>query len=127
MRACPRIFPFAILLGSVCAVAQDTGPDRAADLRSKSMETLLLAIDWLATAERKDADALLLAQLADKDWEVQERAAESLGKRKTKAALEKLVDFAIDGEIARLAARAQRRSTARANCRGTSIELSMWM
>ncbi len=102
MRACPRIFPFAILLGSVCAVAQDTGPDRAADLRSKSMETRLLAIDWLATAERKDADALLLAQLADKDWEVQERAAESLGKRKTKAALEKLVDFAIDGEIARV-------------------------
>ncbi len=102
MRACPREFLFAILLASGCAIAQDAGPDRAADLRSKSMETRLLAIDWLATAERKDAEALLLAQLVDKDWEVQERAAESLGKRKTKAALDKLVDFAIDGEIARV-------------------------
>ncbi|MEQ1632819.1 MAG: HEAT repeat domain-containing protein, partial [Planctomycetota bacterium] len=90
------------LLFAATLAAQTPPGDRTADLRSKSIETRLLAIDWLATADKKDADTLLLQQLADKDWEIQERAAESLGKRKSKVALKQLVDLAIDGDVVRV-------------------------
>lgn len=108
MRRPSSVPPTAVLglafsLAFVSAVAAQTPPgDRTADLRAKSIETRLLAIDWLATADKKDADTLLLQQLADKDWEIQERAAESFGKRKSKAALKQLVDLAIDGDVARV-------------------------
>ncbi len=119
MTSFSRMCPFAVAVFASLAMGQDAAQDRAADLRSKSIETRLLAIDWLGTADRKDADALLLAQLADKDWEVQERAAEALGKRKSKVALAKLADLAIDGEIARV-----RRAAGLAACQVDAVAAS---
>jgi HEAT repeat protein len=94
--------PLAVLLCAGLGVAQDAGADKIADLRGKSIDARLAAIDWLATQDRKDAESLLLPLLADKDWEVQEHAAMAFGTRKAKAGVVPLVNLAVDGDVARV-------------------------
>lgn len=89
-----------LLLLTSFAAAQATGPE--ADLRSKSVDTRLAAIDALGASGRADLDKLLLPLLNDKDWEIQERTAIALGKAKCKPALKALVDLAVDGEVVRI-------------------------
>jgi len=96
-RSC---LPLAIVLLAAFASAQTPGPE--ADLRSKSIDTRLAAIDTLGSSGRADVDKLLLPQLKDKDWEVQERAAMALGKAKSAPALKALIDLALDGDCVRI-------------------------
>ncbi|MBL8728953.1 MAG: HEAT repeat domain-containing protein [Planctomycetes bacterium] len=92
--------PFAVLLLSALAAAQTPGPE--ADLRSKSVDTRLAAIDALGQGDRADVDRLLLPLLKDKDWEIQERAAIALGKAKCVPAVKALVELAVDGDCVRI-------------------------
>ncbi len=73
-----------------------------ADLRAKSIDTRLAAIDAAATSGRADLDRILLPLLNDKDWEIQERTAIALGKAKCKPALKALVELAVDGDVSRI-------------------------
>src|SRR5262245_25706965 len=94
----------AILLVLVApAIAQTpAAADKSADLKSKSIDTRLAAIDATGASDEPDADKLLLPLLTDKDWEIQERTAMALGKLKSKAALKPLIDLAIEGDVARM-------------------------
>ena len=74
--------PFAALLLTTAVATQAPTPDQSADLRAKAIDVRLAAIDAMVLSTKKDADSLLLPLLADKDWEVQERTAMALGKRK---------------------------------------------
>ena len=76
--------------------------DPVKDLRSKSPETRLVAIDALAHSDRADADKQIASVLDDKDWEVQVHAAQVLGEREARLATKALVDLALGGEIAQL-------------------------
>ncbi len=94
-----------LLLGSALATvlqAQAVPGDRTADLRAKVVETRVLAIDWVATSGKKDAEALLLPLLADRDWEIQERTATAFGTMKGKSGLRALIDLAVDGDVVRV-------------------------
>ena len=97
----PAASSIALLFLASSLVAQ-TPPDRSADLRAKAIDVRLAAIDSMATSTRKDAEALLLPLLEDRDWEIQERTAMSLGKLGAKGALAKLADLAIDGDVVRV-------------------------
>jgi HEAT repeat protein len=96
--------PLAILLVLVGpGIAQTPATaDKSADLRAKSIDTRLAAIDATGASDKPDADKLLLPLLTDKDWEIQERTAMALGKLKSKAALKPLIDLAIEGDVARI-------------------------
>jgi len=95
-------FLFAALLLTTAAAAQAPEPDRSADLRAKAIEVRLVAIDAMATSTKKDADVLLVPLLGDRDWEIQERTAIVLGKRKCVTAMTPLVDLAIEGDVVRV-------------------------
>lgn len=97
--------------GLLLALATGIAPDIAtgqtpgtieADLRAKSIDTRLQAIDAAATSGRADLDRLLLPLLNDRDWEIQERTATALGKAKCKPALKALIDLSIDGDVVRI-------------------------
>src|SRR5688500_6819655 len=90
-----------VCLALACALPL-AAQDPANDLRSKSPQARLGAIDALARSDRPDADKLLVGVLDDKDWEMQERAAAALGQRKCKTAVKPLVELAIGGEVGRL-------------------------
>jgi HEAT repeat protein len=92
--------PLALLLLATFATAQTPGPE--ADLKSKSADTRLAAIDALGQSDRADVDKLLVPLLKDKDWEIQERAAIALGKAKSAPALKALVELAVDGDCVRI-------------------------
>ena len=96
--------PIAILLSLVATALAQTpaAADKSADLRSKSIETRLAAIDATGASDKPDADKLLLPLLADRDWEIQERTAMALGKLKSKAALKPLIELAIEGDVVRI-------------------------
>ncbi len=86
----------------VLASAHAQEEDKSDDLRSKSIDDRLAAIDWLAGSGRKDAEAQLRTMLGDKDWEVQERVAMGLGRMQAKTALRPLIDLAMDGDVVRV-------------------------
>jgi HEAT repeat protein len=93
----------SLCLLAATAIAQaPAAADKSADLRSKSIETRLAAIDATGASDKPDADKLLLPLLADKDWEIQERTAMALGKLKSKAALKPLIELAIEGDVVRI-------------------------
>ena len=74
----------------------------AKDLRSKSVETRLQAIESLAASEpNKDVTKLLVGALKDDDWEVVEAAITALGKVGGKGADKKLLDFVLDHPLRR--------------------------
>ncbi len=95
-------FSFLALTLAALAPAQAQDADKIADLRAKSIEARLIAIDWAATSGRKDAETLLMPLLLDRDWEVQERTAAALGTMKSKLALKGLIDLAVDGDVVRI-------------------------
>jgi len=86
----------------MAAIPRLPGQDRSADLRAKSIEVRLEAIDSMLTSTRKDVEVLLVPMLGDKDWEVQERVAMVLGKLRSKAALAPLIELALDGDVTRV-------------------------
>jgi HEAT repeat protein len=94
--------PFALLLAAALAAQTPAGPDKAADLKAKDAAVRLAAIEDVAKSGRKDAEALLLPLLNDRDWEIQEHAAKALGTVQAKGALKPLIDLAVDGDVARL-------------------------
>jgi len=96
--------PLAILLVLVApGIAQTPATaDKSADLKAKSIDTRLAAIDATGASDKPDADKLLLPLLAEKDWEIQERTAMALGKLKSKAALKPLIELAIEGDVSRI-------------------------
>ncbi|MEO6594936.1 MAG: HEAT repeat domain-containing protein, partial [Planctomycetota bacterium] len=110
-----RLLPCLLLIAAV--TGQSGGTDPSADLRSKSVDTRLTAIDAIGASDRADADRLLLPLLSDKDWEIQERAAAALGKLKAKTALKPLIDLALDGDVVRI-----RQSAARAAAAIDAVE-----
>jgi hypothetical protein len=100
----PLAFSFAICFGTFAgdgAVAQ-SAPVDPNDLRSKSIDVRLQAIDAIGASERKDAEQLLTPLLKDKDWEIQERTAAALGKVAAAGAMKALVDLAIEGDVRRI-------------------------
>jgi HEAT repeat protein len=100
-----QTFPITVVLAFAAAGMRAQAPaklDLAADLKSRSIEVRLKAIDQVATSGRPDAEALLAALLDDKDWEVQERTAAALGRMQAKTAIKGLVDVAIEGDVARV-------------------------
>jgi HEAT repeat protein len=92
----------AMLLWAGGLLAQGGTADPAADLRNKAIDVRLRAIDAVAASGRKDAEALLVPLLAEKDWEVQERTAEALARLGGKAGLSQLVELALDGDVVRV-------------------------
>ena len=96
-------FAFTVLL-TATAIAQTppATPDIAADLKHKQFDKRVAAIAAIAASDRKDADALLLPLLKENDFEIQEHAAQAMGKRKNKAAMPALLDLAVDADIARV-------------------------
>ena len=102
---------FAALLLTAIATAQAPGTPEG-DLRSKSIDTRLAAIDTLGNSDRTDLDRWLLPLLKDKDWEVQERTAMALGKAKCQPALKALVELALDGDVVRIRQAAARAAAA---------------
>jgi len=96
-----RHSPFVLALLASAAVAQTPAPFEA-DLRSKSIDVRLAAIDAAGASGRADLDRFLVPLLNDKDWEVQERAAIALGKAKCKPALKPLIELAVDGDVVRI-------------------------
>ncbi|HEX6812204.1 MAG TPA: HEAT repeat domain-containing protein [Planctomycetota bacterium] len=91
-----------VLLATTAIAQAPAAADKSADLKSKSIETRLQAIDATGASDKPDADKLLLPLLTDKDWEIQERTAMALGKLKSKAALKPLIDLSIDGDVVRI-------------------------
>ncbi|MBX3462716.1 MAG: HEAT repeat domain-containing protein [Planctomycetes bacterium] len=100
---------FALLLAT--ATAQNP-PGPEADLRSKSIDTRLQAIDALGASGRADVDRWLAPLLGDKDWEVQERAAMALGAARCQPAHKALLALALDGDVVRVRIAAARAAAA---------------
>lgn len=95
--ACAAVFG---LFGAM--PAQGGAADPATELKAKAVDARLRAIDAVAASGRKDAEALLLPLLGDKDWEIQERTAEAFGKLAGKTALPQLVELALEGDVVRV-------------------------
>lgn len=84
------------------APAQGDLRQLTSDLRSKEIHVRLAAIDALGGMPDTTAARTLQPLLRNKDWEVQEHAAAALGRLRSQAALGKLVDLAVDGNIVRV-------------------------
>ncbi|HEX5051199.1 MAG TPA: HEAT repeat domain-containing protein [Planctomycetota bacterium] len=102
-----RPSPLRLVPGLLCVVSSvlaqtPAGADPSADLRSRSIDTRLAAIDAIGASKRADADRLLLPLLNDKDWEIQERTATALGKAAAKSAQKQLIDLSLDGDVVRV-------------------------
>lgn len=97
----------AALLPTV-ATAQITAAKLSAALRVKQIDKRLQAIDAVVASGLAGSERLLLPLLNDKDWEVKEYIAQSLGKLgqlgkvKGKSALNKLITLATDGKTVRV-------------------------
>ena len=104
MRAPTRslVVQFVLSMCAASVAAQAPAGDKSADLRAKEVDKRLAAIDWAGTSGRKDLETVLMPMLADRDWEIQERLAMALGAMQCKAALPKLVDLAVDGDVVRV-------------------------
>ncbi|MCC6782626.1 MAG: HEAT repeat domain-containing protein, partial [Planctomycetes bacterium] len=95
-------------LAVLAALAVARGQDPAKDLRHKDPVTRLAAVEVLRSADRPDAEKLLVGALDDRDWEVQERAALALARRpaantqKLANAQKALIALALDGELVRI-------------------------
>jgi HEAT repeat protein len=96
-RAAAAAFAVALL-----AAAAQAGSDAARDLQSKDPVVRLAAVDAAVREGGKEAEALLVAALANDDWEVAERAAAGLATRGTPATAPKLVAVALTGPIRRV-------------------------
>lgn len=86
--------------------------DPAKALKSKEVAERLAAIDGLRASQDPQVEKLLIGAVADKDWEVSERAVLALGERGSKACAAALVRLSVDGDIVRLR-RAAARSLAK--------------
>lgn len=98
----PTALAFACLLATAIGAQTPPAADKSADLKAKDIAARLAAIDWVASSGRKDAEALLIPLLSDRDWEVQEHTATAFGTMKSKAALRTLIDLAVDGDVVRV-------------------------
>jgi HEAT repeat protein len=83
----------ALLLLAAAAHAQEP----AELLQSKEVEKRVQGISAIVEKGSPDGEAMLLKALKDRDWEVVHRAVEALGVRGTKAALDEVLTFAVDG------------------------------
>lgn len=102
-----RHSPFVLVLLANAVLAQTPTPPPGpapfeADLRNKSVDVRLGAIDAAAASGRADIDRFLVPLLNDKDWEIQERTAIALGRAKCKPALKPLIELAVDGDVVRI-------------------------
>ena len=90
------------LASALLALAPLWQDNPAKDLRSKSVEARLQAIESLAASEpSKDVTKLLVGALKDDDWEVVEAAIDALGVVGGKGADKKLLDFVLDHPLRR--------------------------
>lgn len=96
------LFATALFVLSL-SIASDALPgDPAKDLKDKDVKIRLATVESLAASGGAEAEALLLAALKDKDWEVVERAAAALGTKGGPASVEALRDLALTGPIRRI-------------------------
>jgi len=98
-----RLRRLAILAVLVFAVpASPLRADPARDLKSKDVSVRIAAVHALRASDAKDVEKLLLKALDDRDWEVQEEAANALADRGGEAAVKALVKTAILGPVRRV-------------------------
>ena len=99
----PRSLRAAALVAASCVLGRDAAAgDPAKDIKDKDFKVRMAAVEELETSGGKDAEALLLEALKDKDWQVVERAALALGKQGKGASIDDLVDLAAEGPIRRI-------------------------
>jgi HEAT repeat protein len=89
----------AICVGAL-AWAQEADPEKA--LRSKDPEVRLAAVEEMRTGEGEKHEKLLVGALADKDWEVAERAAVALFARGSASSVPTLVKFGMEAPTRRM-------------------------
>jgi len=92
----------SLLAASLCLAPDALPGDPGKDLKDKDFKVRVAAIDELESSGGKDAEALLLDALKDKDWQVVERAAAALGKKGGPGSLDELVTLAAQGPIRRI-------------------------
>jgi HEAT repeat protein len=92
---------FAAAVLAVCASAALAAPDPK-ELQSKDPVVRLGAVDAAIREGGKEGEALLVAALANDDWEVVERAANGLATRGSPAAAPRLVTLALTGPVRRV-------------------------
>lgn len=76
--------------------------DPEKDIKSKSAEQRVAAVEGLKALGLERAEKALLGALGDRDWEVVERAAQALGELGAKSASAALVKTALDAPAARV-------------------------
>jgi len=98
-----RVAAALLLVGASLSLAPEALPgDPAKDIKDKDFKVRIAAIETLEQSGGKEAEALLLDALKDKDWQVVERAAAALGAKGGPASLDELVTLAADGPIRRI-------------------------
>ncbi len=101
-RELSRALVSAVAIGWLTCALQAWQGDPEKDIKSKSAEQRVAAIDGLKALGAERAEKALIAALSDRDWEVMERAAQALGDLDAKGALAALVKTALDGPAARV-------------------------
>lgn len=105
----PRLAGAFALAGAMLFFARDAySGDPAKDLKDKDVKVRMAAVEALESSGGKDAEALLLSALSDRDWQVVERAADALGRKGSAACVDDLVRLAADGPIRRIRVTAAR-------------------
>src|SRR5215471_12252032 len=82
---------------SLCLATDALPSDPAKDIKDKDVKLRIAAIEELESSGGKEAEALLVEALKDKDWQVVERAAAALGKKGGPSSLDDLVTLAAQG------------------------------
>src|SRR5689334_797797 len=89
-----------VATGLAAALALAAGPavagDPATDLKNPDVAVRLAAIESIRTGNVPTAEALLVAALADADWEVNEKAAEAIAYKGADGAAKALVKVAME-------------------------------
>lgn len=92
----------ALAIGWLACALLGAQGDPEKDIKSKSAEQRVAAVDGLKALGLERAEKALIAALADRDWEVIERAAQALGELGAKGASAALVKTALDAPAARV-------------------------